>query len=859
MSSTFVFAKPEFNYTEKKESKNIAKGVTHDKILQFTSDGIRGINVVKFNLKDESVNIIPLYNTATTSKGATITNMVNAHGAVAGINADFFNYKPLEPLGITVRDGEMIFSSGDNPSIVVDSSNNMSFGKLNVSMNIVANGNYIPVTKVNKPNSKGETGLYTHAWGAKSRGTQATSQVEVAVSNGYVIARNEDGQIDIPADGYVLNIKEGSYIPNIGDSVSFNVTGIDINNTKFAIGAGAVILRDGNIVNEGINIAGKHPRTALGYNKHTGDVFLVTVDGRSIYHGMTMNEVAETLLSLGATDGVNLDGGGSTTMAIRDINSGTAKVKNHVSSQRSVLNGIGVKSNSNVGVPVSMKVITEGDKLFKNTRKWINIELYDADGNPVKADLSQAKLTANLPIVVDRHSFMPTESGDMNLIVSYGDLSETVNLKVLEAPSVLVLKEDTIGLSNGRTYKVEDVYGIDVVGNRALIRAHELNLSVVGNVGTLSGNTFTRNDVKANGAIVIEFGGAKNRIVVSSSARKESVNPLGSIKGLSTVSTPKGSTSKIQVVKENRDVVRLDYNYSNSKSQKETSLVFNDAPTLPDDTTEISIFTKNHGDMDLRVGVTIDGVKSEYQFEQNLELGGYIEWRAKLPGANGIKLNSLIFSNGSENKGHLFVKDVAAVLSPDTSSLFPEHRTLFNDHLKNSNLPSTDVAVAVLGSEAEDSKISNELKAHKKVVVVNKDFNTNNIVKGLVTSDASTLFVNFKNTQGGLRATDKRQWNELLTTVKNSPQSNILISIDGGSKDELGIINPIERELLKETFENLVQMGKRVFVITNLKEPTSTRFDEGVRYINLNPNPNEIMYLNINRIGDNVIYAIKKV
>ena len=129
----------------------------------------------------------------------------------------------------------------------------------------------------------------------------------------------------------------------------------------------------------------------------------------------------------------------------------------------------------------------------------------------------------------------------------------------------------------------------------------------------------------------------------------------------------------------------------------------------------------------------------------------------------------------------------------------------------------------------------------------------------MVQADGNTLFVNFKNTKGGLRATDINQWNQLLTRVKNGTESNILISISGGSKDELGIINPIERDLLKETFESLVDSGKRVFVITNLKEPTSTRFDEGVRYINLNPAANESLYLNINRIGDNVIYAVKKV
>jgi exopolysaccharide biosynthesis protein len=44
----------------------------------------------------------------------------------------------------------------------------------------------------------------------------------------------------------------------------------------------------------------------------------VTVDGRqSESVGMSLAEFAELMISLGITEGLNLDGGGSTTMVIR--------------------------------------------------------------------------------------------------------------------------------------------------------------------------------------------------------------------------------------------------------------------------------------------------------------------------------------------------------------------------------------------------------------------------------------------------------------------------------------------------------------------------------------------------------------
>lgn len=59
----------------------------------------------------------------------------------------------------------------------------------------------------------------------------------------------------------------------------------------------------------------RHPRTAIG-QRANGDIVLVTVDGRrAASRGMTANELANLMIKLGCVIAVNLDGGGSTTMA----------------------------------------------------------------------------------------------------------------------------------------------------------------------------------------------------------------------------------------------------------------------------------------------------------------------------------------------------------------------------------------------------------------------------------------------------------------------------------------------------------------------------------------------------------------
>lgn len=60
---------------------------------------------------------------------------------------------------------------------------------------------------------------------------------------------------------------------------------------------------------------GRHPRAALGIGR--GRLFAVACDGRSSEDaGLTLEELATLLVELGAASGMNLDGGGSTSLVV---------------------------------------------------------------------------------------------------------------------------------------------------------------------------------------------------------------------------------------------------------------------------------------------------------------------------------------------------------------------------------------------------------------------------------------------------------------------------------------------------------------------------------------------------------------
>jgi exopolysaccharide biosynthesis protein len=63
-----------------------------------------------------------------------------------------------------------------------------------------------------------------------------------------------------------------------------------------------------------------HPRTSIGFNATLKQLVLVVVDGRQkkISEGVSEEELARLMLEFGCSDAINLDGGGSSVMIVRE-------------------------------------------------------------------------------------------------------------------------------------------------------------------------------------------------------------------------------------------------------------------------------------------------------------------------------------------------------------------------------------------------------------------------------------------------------------------------------------------------------------------------------------------------------------
>jgi hypothetical protein len=98
----------------------------------------------------------------------------------------------------------------------------------------------------------------------------------------------------------------------------------------------------------------RHPRTAIGLDAARTKLVILVVDGRKpgIAAGMNYDELAAEMIRLGCRDAINLDGGGSSVMAIRDPITAKFHILNEPTdgSERAVANVLGVSVDNSVPV-----------------------------------------------------------------------------------------------------------------------------------------------------------------------------------------------------------------------------------------------------------------------------------------------------------------------------------------------------------------------------------------------------------------------------------------------------------------------------------------------------------------------------
>ncbi len=114
------------------------------------------------------------------------------------------------------------------------------------------------------------------------------------------------------------------------------------------VGGSQIIVRAGRAITfTNLFATARHPRTAVGIDGSGTVLTLLVVDGRQpeLSVGMTLAELAEEMIHQGCAAAINLDGGGSSTLVLRNPESKKMEVVNSPSDtkERSVADVLGVE------------------------------------------------------------------------------------------------------------------------------------------------------------------------------------------------------------------------------------------------------------------------------------------------------------------------------------------------------------------------------------------------------------------------------------------------------------------------------------------------------------------------------------
>lgn len=258
-----------------------------------------------------------------------------------GINADFAGVGTGQPLGAFVTDGELLRSpSNTHHQLSFTGDGRLTDQTFGWTGRLVTTDlKELSFDGVNVDRAPGTVVLYTPAFGPTTRAPSPGVDLVVRVVEPTgefrlgqtalveIIALNEgarDGPI--PPGGAVLSADGAggdalrALWARVSSRAALNRALLRLESTedvRESVGGSPILVKDGKrwFTDPGDNFTnGRHPRTLVGWAPG-GDTLLVTVDGRQpgLSVGMTLHEAADLLIGLGATEGINLDGGGSTT------------------------------------------------------------------------------------------------------------------------------------------------------------------------------------------------------------------------------------------------------------------------------------------------------------------------------------------------------------------------------------------------------------------------------------------------------------------------------------------------------------------------------------------------------------------
>lgn len=332
--------------------EDVAPGIRRADYRLTTSAGPLVVHVVAIDTHDPTVRLgAVVAGDHLISSGETVTSMAARTGAVAGINADYFDIgNTNQPLNVVVRDGTLLRTPSKRAAIEVTGGGDVGIGYVSFAGTVSYGTAQIPLTGVNEWPPQGGATLLTPAYGALA----PTPNVVTATLEPLDTTPGLPGTYRVTAVGAPLPGPVGGVLlglgpaaqalaapPNLGDTLALAyATSPDASSLLAAVGGGPLLVAGGAAVDDPYSPAPEERDVrfpvAGAALESDGTLLLIVADGRNaaVSIGLTRPEFGALMLGFGATDGLAFDSGGSATLVARKLGAAGPSVVNDPSDGR---------------------------------------------------------------------------------------------------------------------------------------------------------------------------------------------------------------------------------------------------------------------------------------------------------------------------------------------------------------------------------------------------------------------------------------------------------------------------------------------------------------------------------------------
>lgn len=352
----------------------------------------------------------------------TLKSMVNrnssaGHRVLGAINADFFDLATGIPINIQIKNGTILRNPISLSTIGFDDKNKPMMARVTMSGSLITKNGINTINNINAVRYTDQMIQYNKFIGATSGTNMYGTEIllnpidPISVNDTIrcVVAAKVSnvGSMAFAANQLVVSGHGASqtFLNNnvlVGDTVKIvNKITPGLPKLKEMLGGYPRIVAAGkNYADQGYKDEGgpdhaynREPRTAIGFSKDSTKLYLIIADGRSTASlGMKLTELADFMIAIGVSEGLNFDGGGSSEMIVRD------QIMNVPSdgSERSLANALLVVTNApDQGTLNSIKISPASINLFIGGTQSFSIQALDQYFNPLPVNNSQLQYSVD--------------------------------------------------------------------------------------------------------------------------------------------------------------------------------------------------------------------------------------------------------------------------------------------------------------------------------------------------------------------------------------------------------------------------------------------------------------------------------